>query len=86
MSDLFGLPSWRHHVEALRRPHSQPPLLLPPAAWRQRMRDEAQIRGWTHRRMRRELRDAGHAMDPWRVPLPVVRCDECGVDWGGFLP
>ena len=49
-------------------------VLLHPREWRRYMRDEAERRRWTKRRMRRELRKCGNdALDPWKVPLPVVQ-------------
>jgi hypothetical protein len=61
---------------------SDPVEYVHPREWRRFVRAEARRCGWTPRRMRRYLRRIGRAYcDPWRVPLPVVRCTECRGDW-----
>lgn len=58
-----------------------------PNEWRRLMREEADRLGWSHRRMRRELKAAGRLFaDPWRVPLPVLHCAECVGPFFGFIP
>lgn len=49
-----------------------------PSTWRRIVRDEATRLGWTREETRAYLRERGiDYCDPWRVPLPVIGCDEC---------
>lgn len=49
------------------------PLLMHPRDWRAFMRGWAEDEGLSREEMRAQLLEAGHDLDPWRVPLPVIQ-------------